>query len=47
MKYTLKGDTIGKVDFETNKLEYWLLQLGGSLQRRAQKQFREGGGRHQ
>jgi uncharacterized protein (DUF362 family) len=44
MKYTLKGDTIGKVNFETNKLEMWLIHLvGGSRLRHAQKQFRAQG----
>lgn len=40
MKYTMKGGKIDKVDFEISKLEFWLIKLGGFLQRRAQKQFR-------
>lgn len=44
MKYTLKGDVIKKVNFETNKLEMWLIHfVGGSRQRHAQEQFRTQG----
>jgi len=40
MKYSLVGDKIEKVNFETNKLEMQLLKFGGSLGRRAQNQLR-------
>ena len=43
MKYILKGDRIGKPNFETNKFEMWLLKFGGSLQRRTQRQIRATG----
>lgn len=40
MKYIVKGDKIDEVDFEISKLEMRLIKFGGSLQRRAQRQFR-------
>jgi uncharacterized protein (DUF362 family) len=42
-KYLLAGDKIEKIDFETNKLEMWLVKFGGSLGRRAQDQMRSDG----
>jgi len=45
MKYKVVGDDIKsfKVDFEINKLEFWLLKFGSALQKRAQKRFRSMG----
>ena len=43
MKYHLIGDKLGRIDFETNKFEMWMLKLGGSLARRAQSQLRADG----
>jgi uncharacterized protein (DUF362 family) len=43
MKYQLCGDKIDKIDFEISKVEMWLLNLAGSLQRRGQKKFRAEG----
>jgi uncharacterized protein (DUF362 family) len=45
MKYTLTGDKIAKVDFETSKLQLHLLKFAGSLRRRTQRQFRAEGRR--
>jgi len=43
LNYELKGLSIkeARINFEINKPEMWLLKLGGSLQRRAQKRLRD------
>jgi len=43
MKYSLTGDEVEKVNFETNRLEMRVLKLAGFLQRRAQRKFRKTG----
>ncbi len=45
MRYSLRGDKVAKVDFETSKFQLRLLKFAGSLRRRTQQQFRAEGRR--